>query len=155
MFFGNVSVASSNSSSVETVGYHWVWLTSAVKIYANQHQPGTTANSFTVKSPPKTTTVSHSRCLDDDEPPSFSIRRRQFIERCHEARGVRHRDVIPVTSSVKKTREELSRNAAQGAPLNRRLNVESGWSKVEEVRKKFEATAAAASFSRSFESPPR
>lgn len=56
---------------------------------------------------------------------------------------------------MKRTREELAKHAAQTAPLNRRLNIESGWSKVEEVRKKFEGVAANASYSRSFESPPR
>lgn len=98
-----------------------------------------------------------ARCLDDEEHTSapFSIRRQQFIERCHEARNTRHRDFIPEVS-VKKTRDELARHAAQAAALcQRRLNVESGWSKVEEVRKKFEGAAASASYSRSFESPPR
>ncbi|XP_059055886.1 uncharacterized protein LOC131849784 [Achroia grisella] len=99
-----------------------------------------------------------ARCLDEDDcrqtSATLSLRRQQFIERCHEARGVRHRDVIPEVS-VKKTREELAKHASQTLPLNRRLNVESGWSKVEEVRKKFEGAAASASFSRSFESPPR
>ncbi|RVE51802.1 hypothetical protein evm_003605 [Chilo suppressalis] len=97
-----------------------------------------------------------ARCLDDDNQhaATLSLRRRQFIERCHEARGVRHSDLIPEVS-VKRTREELAKHAAQTLPLNRRLNVESSWSKVEEVRKKFEGAAAAASFSRSFESPPR
>ncbi|CAH0717779.1 unnamed protein product, partial [Brenthis ino] len=97
-----------------------------------------------------------ARCLDDDDDPSaatLSVRRRQFIERCHEARTGRHRDLIPEVS-VKRTREELAKHAAQNAQLTRRLNVESGWSKVEEVRKKFEG-AATTSYSRSFESPPR
>ncbi|XP_075985186.1 uncharacterized protein LOC142982536 [Anticarsia gemmatalis] len=99
-----------------------------------------------------------ARCLDDDEDchqsATFSLRRQQFIERCHEARGLRPRDTIPEVS-VKRTREELAKHAAQTLPLNRRLNVEAGWSKVEEVRKKFEGAAASSSFSRSFESPPR
>ncbi|XP_049879886.1 uncharacterized protein LOC126376498 isoform X2 [Pectinophora gossypiella] len=99
-----------------------------------------------------------ARCLNDDEDPSpasFHLRRRQFIERCHEAR-TRPRDVnADVHSSVKRTRDELVKHAAATAAVNRRLNVESGWSKVEEVRKKFEDAAASASFSRSFESPPR
>ncbi|CAG9792983.1 unnamed protein product [Diatraea saccharalis] len=97
------------------------------------------------------------RCLDDDDnhhAATLTFRRRQLIERCHEARSVRHPDLIPEVS-VKRTREELAKYAAQTLPLNRRLNVESGWSKVEEVRKKFEGAAASASFSRSFESPPR
>ncbi|CAK1543577.1 unnamed protein product [Leptosia nina] len=96
-----------------------------------------------------------ARCLDDDEVDhsTLTLRRRQFIERCHDARTGRHRDFIPEVS-VKRTREELAKYAAQAAPA-RRLNVESGWSKVEEVRKKFEGAAAAASYSRSFESPPR
>ncbi|KAJ8710170.1 hypothetical protein PYW07_009536 [Mythimna separata] len=99
-----------------------------------------------------------ARCLDDDEDHhqsiNFSLRRQQFIERCHEARGLRPRDTIPEVS-VKRTREELAKHAAQATPLNRRLNVEAGWSKVEEVRKKFEGAANCPSFSRSFESPPR
>ncbi|XP_031767919.1 serine/arginine repetitive matrix protein 1 isoform X2 [Galleria mellonella] len=99
-----------------------------------------------------------ARCLDEEDcrqtSATLSLRRQQFIERCHEARGVRHRDIIPEVS-VKKTREELAKHASQTLPLNRRLNVESGWSKVEEVRKKFEGVATATSFSRSFESPPR
>ncbi|KAL0861479.1 hypothetical protein ABMA27_009010 [Loxostege sticticalis] len=101
-----------------------------------------------------------ARCFDDEDSrqasATLSLRRRQFIERCHEARNTRHGDLIPEVS-VKKTREELTKHAAQTLPLNRRLNVESGWSKVEEVRKKFEGAAAASSssFSRSFESPPR
>ncbi|XP_026728313.1 uncharacterized protein LOC113494252 [Trichoplusia ni] len=99
-----------------------------------------------------------ARCLDDDEDchqsANFSLRRQQFIERCHEARGLRPRDCIPEVS-VKRTREELAKHASQATPLNRRLNVEAGWSKVEEVRKKFEGAANSASFSRSFESPPR
>ncbi|XP_038218640.1 uncharacterized protein LOC119837188 [Zerene cesonia] len=96
-----------------------------------------------------------ARCLDDDEGQSatLSLRRRQFIERCHDARPGRHRDPLPEVS-VKRTREELAKYAAQRAPA-RRLNVESGWSKVEEVRKKFEGAAANSSYSRSFESPPR
>ncbi|XP_072948316.1 uncharacterized protein [Epargyreus clarus] len=99
-----------------------------------------------------------ARCLDDDDghqsSATLSLRRRQFIERCHETRTGRYRDVLPEVS-VKRTREELAKHAAQNAQLTRRLNVESGWSKVEEVRKKFEGAAAAASYSRSFESPPR
>ncbi|KAJ0171442.1 hypothetical protein K1T71_012992 [Dendrolimus kikuchii] len=96
-----------------------------------------------------------ARCLDDDEDhQTFSLRRRQFIERCHEARNSRNRDVIPEVS-VKRTREELAKHAAQTTPLNRRLNIESGWSKVEEVRKKFEGAASNPNYSRSFESPPR
>nr|XP_049701569.1 serine/arginine repetitive matrix protein 1 isoform X1 [Helicoverpa armigera]XP_049701570.1 serine/arginine repetitive matrix protein 1 isoform X1 [Helicoverpa armigera] len=99
-----------------------------------------------------------ARCLDDDEDchqsVNFSLRRQQFIERCHEARGLRPRDQIPEVS-VKRTREELAKHASQATPLNRRLNVEAGWSKVEEVRKKFEGAANCPSFSRSFESPPR
>ncbi|KAF9794773.1 hypothetical protein SFRURICE_017463, partial [Spodoptera frugiperda] len=96
-------------------------------------------------------------CLDDEEDcqqVNFSLRRQQFIERCHEARGQRPRDSIPEVS-VKRTREELAKHASQATPLNRRLNVEAGWSKVEEVRKKFEGAANCPSFSRSFESPPR
>lgn len=95
------------------------------------------------------------RCLDEDEYElsSLTIRRRQLIERCHDTRTGRNRDLIPEVS-VKKTREELAKHAAQNAQLARRLNVESGWSKVEEVRKKFEG-AATTSYSRSFESPPR
>ncbi|XP_060807268.1 serine/arginine repetitive matrix protein 1 [Amyelois transitella] len=97
-----------------------------------------------------------ARCLDDDDShaATLSLRRQQFIERCHESRGVRYRDSIPEVS-VKRTREELTKHASQTLPLNRRLAVESGWSKVEEVRKKFEGGADATSFSRSFESPPR
>ncbi|XP_022818398.1 serine/arginine repetitive matrix protein 1 isoform X1 [Spodoptera litura] len=98
-----------------------------------------------------------ARCLDDEEDcqqVNFSLRRQQFIERCHEARGQRPRDSIPEVS-VKRTREELAKHASQATPLNRRLNVEAGWSKVEEVRKKFEGAANCPSFSRSFESPPR
>lgn len=98
------------------------------------------------------------RCLEDDEnchqSATFSLRRQQFIERCHEARRARLRDTIPEVS-VKRTRDELSKHASQTVPLNRRLNVEAGWSKVEEVRKKFEGAAESVSFSRSFESPPR
>ncbi|CAG9570783.1 unnamed protein product [Danaus chrysippus] len=96
-----------------------------------------------------------ARCLDEDdyELSSLTIRRRQLIERCHDTRTGRNRDHIPEVS-VKKTREELAKHAAQSAQLARRLNVESGWSKVEEVRKKFEG-AATTSYSRSFESPPR
>ncbi|OWR52292.1 hypothetical protein KGM_202557 [Danaus plexippus plexippus] len=96
-----------------------------------------------------------ARCLDEDEYElsSLTIRRRQLIERCHDTRTGRNRDLIPEVS-VKKTREELAKHAAQNAQLARRLNVESGWSKVEEVRKKFEG-AATTSYSRSFESPPR
>ncbi|XP_053618185.1 uncharacterized protein LOC128679770 isoform X2 [Plodia interpunctella] len=97
-----------------------------------------------------------ARCLDDEEThaATLSLRRQQFIERCHESRAVRNWDSIPEVS-VKKTREELTKHASQTLPLTRRLNVESGWSKVEEVRKKFEGAASATSFSRSFESPPR
>ncbi|KAJ2941265.1 hypothetical protein O0L34_g3462 [Tuta absoluta] len=100
-----------------------------------------------------------ARCLDDDEdepPPSFHLRRRQFIERCHEPRA-RPREVPDISATVKRTRDELVKNVGtpQTGPVNRRLNIESGWSKVEEVRKKFEDAAASASFSRSFESPPR
>ncbi|CAB3249654.1 unnamed protein product [Arctia plantaginis] len=99
-----------------------------------------------------------ARCLEDDEDchqsATFSLRRQQFIERCHEARRARLRDTIPEVS-VKRTRDELAKHASQTVPLNRRLNVEAGWSKVEEVRKKFESAAESASFSRSFESPPR
>ncbi|XP_045512573.1 uncharacterized protein LOC123706954 isoform X1 [Pieris brassicae] len=96
-----------------------------------------------------------ARCLDDyeEQTATLSLRRRQFIERCHDVRSGRHGDFIPEVS-VKKTRDELAKYAARAAPA-RRLNVESGWSKVEEVRKKFEGAAAAASYSRSFESPPR
>ncbi|KPJ03802.1 hypothetical protein RR46_00357 [Papilio xuthus] len=95
-----------------------------------------------------------ARCLDEDDhnSASLSLRRRQFIERCQESRGGRHRDYIPEVS-VKRTREELTKHAA-AAPLTRRLNVDSSWSKVEEVRKKFEG-ATDTSYSRSFESPPR
>ncbi|KPJ00820.1 hypothetical protein RR46_07659 [Papilio xuthus] len=95
-----------------------------------------------------------ARCLDEDDhnSASLSLRRRQFIERCQESRGGRHRDYIPEVS-VKRTREELAKHAA-AAPLTRRLNVDSSWSKVEEVRKKFEG-ATDTSYSRSFESPPR
>ncbi|XP_047540173.1 uncharacterized protein LOC125073400 isoform X2 [Vanessa atalanta] len=97
-----------------------------------------------------------ARCFDNDNDHSatLSIRRRQFVERCHEARTGRSRDLIPEVS-VKRTREELAKHAAQTQQLTRRLNVESGWSKVEEVRKKFEGAATSASYSRSFESPPR
>ncbi|XP_050356319.1 uncharacterized protein LOC126777348 isoform X3 [Nymphalis io] len=97
-----------------------------------------------------------ARCFnnDDDHSATLSIRRRQFVERCHEARTGRGRDLIPEVS-VKRTREELAKHAAQTQQLTRRLNVESGWSKVEEVRKKFEGAATSASYSRSFESPPR
>ncbi|XP_046973486.1 uncharacterized protein LOC124540099 isoform X3 [Vanessa cardui] len=97
-----------------------------------------------------------ARCYDndDDHSATLSIRRRQFVERCHEARTGRSRDLIPEVS-VKRTREELAKHAAQTQQLTRRLNVESGWSKVEEVRKKFEGAATSASYSRSFESPPR
>ncbi|XP_045762564.1 serine/arginine repetitive matrix protein 1 isoform X1 [Maniola jurtina] len=96
-----------------------------------------------------------ARCFDDDEESAtLTARRRQFIERCHEARTGRHRDLIPEVS-VKRTREELAKHAAQSATLTRRLNVESGWSKVEEVRKKFEGVATSPAYSRSFESPPR
>ncbi|CAH2057131.1 unnamed protein product, partial [Iphiclides podalirius] len=97
-----------------------------------------------------------ARCFDEEShhnATTLSLRRRQFIERCQESRGPRHRDNIPEVS-VKRTREELARHASQAAPLTRRLNVESGWSKVEEVRKKFEG-ATDVSYSRSFESPPR
>ncbi|XP_068624905.1 uncharacterized protein [Battus philenor] len=97
-----------------------------------------------------------ARCLDEDDhhnAATLSLRRRQFIERCQENRGSRHRDHIPEVS-VKRTREELAKHASQATPLTRRLNVESGWSKVEEVRKKFEG-ATDTSYSRSFESPPR
>ncbi|XP_013149319.1 PREDICTED: uncharacterized protein LOC106111722 [Papilio polytes] len=94
-----------------------------------------------------------ARCLDEeDNSATLSLRRRQFIERCQESRGGRHRDYIPEVS-VKRTREELTKHAA-AAPLTRRLNVDSSWSKVEEVRKKFEG-ATDTSYSRSFESPPR
>ncbi|KPJ19701.1 hypothetical protein RR48_04673 [Papilio machaon] len=95
-----------------------------------------------------------ARCLDEDDhnSASLSLRRRQFIERCQESRGGRHRDHIPEVS-VKRTRDELTKHAA-AAPLTRRLNVDSSWSKVEEVRKKFEG-ATDTSYSRSFESPPR
>ncbi|XP_030024145.2 uncharacterized protein LOC115443020 isoform X2 [Manduca sexta] len=99
----------------------------------------------------------YSRCLDEeDNHTTLQLRRQQFIERCHESRGVR-RDAIPevIPVSVKRTREELAKHASQTVPLTRRLNVESGWSKVEEVRKKFEGAATSASYSRSFESPPR
>ncbi|CAG5055248.1 unnamed protein product [Parnassius apollo] len=98
-----------------------------------------------------------ARCLDEDErqhSATLSLRRRQFIERCQENRGPRHRDQIPEVS-VKRTREELAKHASQATLLTRRLNVESGWSKVEEVRKKFESSTDSTSFSRSFESPPR
>ncbi|CAH2097624.1 unnamed protein product [Euphydryas editha] len=97
-----------------------------------------------------------ARCFedDDDQSATLSVRRRQFIERCHEARTGRNRDLIPEVS-VKRTREELAKHAAQTQQLTRRLNVESGWSKVEEVRKKFEGAATSTSYSRSFESPPR
>ncbi|CAK1591071.1 unnamed protein product [Parnassius mnemosyne] len=98
-----------------------------------------------------------ARCLDEDErqhAATLSLRRRQFIERCQENRGPRHRDQIPEVS-VKRTREELAKHASQTTLLTRRLNVESGWSKVEEVRKKFEGATDSTSFSRSFESPPR
>ncbi|XP_039765198.1 uncharacterized protein LOC120637405 isoform X3 [Pararge aegeria] len=96
-----------------------------------------------------------ARCFDDDEESAtLSARRRQFIERCHQARTGRNRDLIPEVS-VKRTREELAKHAAQNATLTRRLNVESGWSKVEEVRKKFEDAATLTAYSRSFESPPR
>lgn len=66
-----------------------------------------------------------------------------------------YRDPIPAEVSVRKTREELTKNAVQAVPSNRRLTVESSWSKVEEVRKKFERASNPESFSRSFESPPR
>ncbi|XP_063629282.1 uncharacterized protein LOC134800707 isoform X1 [Cydia splendana] len=95
-----------------------------------------------------------ARCLDEEEErlasATLSLRRRQFVERCREPRP---RPAIPEVS-VKRTREELAKHAAQNS-VNRRLNVESGWSKVEEVRKKFERAAAEPSYSRSFESPPR
>lgn len=97
-----------------------------------------------------------ARCFDDEDfhhAATLSLRRRQFIERCHEVNS-RRPDLIPDVS-VRRTRDELAKHAAQTLPLTRRLNVESGWSKVEEVRKKFEDASAAASFSRSFESPPR
>ncbi|XP_050671579.1 uncharacterized protein LOC126969976 isoform X2 [Leptidea sinapis] len=95
------------------------------------------------------------RCLDDEDiSATLSLRRRQFIERCNENRPSRHRDLLAEVS-VKRTREELAKHACQTIPLTRRLNVESGWSKVEEVRKKFEGAVTASSYSRSFESPPR
>ncbi|VVC93443.1 unnamed protein product [Leptidea sinapis] len=72
--------------------------------------------------------------------------------RSHLAQPVR--DLLAEVS-VKRTREELAKHACQTIPLTRRLNVESGWSKVEEVRKKFEGAVTASSYSRSFESPPR
>ncbi|XP_063542777.1 uncharacterized protein LOC134751317 isoform X4 [Cydia strobilella] len=99
-----------------------------------------------------------ARCLDEEEErlasATLSLRRRQFVERCHEPRP---RPAIPEVSvkfELQRTREELAKHAAQNL-VNRRLNVESGWSKVEEVRKKFERAAAEPSYSRSFESPPR
>jgi hypothetical protein len=102
--------------------------------------------------------INFRRCFDVEDnhhtSATLSLRRRQFIERCHEARNARYHDLIPEVS-VKRTREELTKHAVQTLPLNRRLNVESGWSKVEEVRKKFEGAAASSSYSRSFESPPR
>ncbi|XP_073962469.1 uncharacterized protein [Choristoneura fumiferana] len=101
-----------------------------------------------------------ARCLDEEEErlaaATLSLRRRQLAERCHEPRL--RQNAIPELSvkfDIQRTREELSKHATQNAPLNRRLNVESSWSKVEEVRKKFEGAAASPSFSRSFESPPR
>lgn len=45
--------------------------------------------------------VFHSRCLDDEEThaATLSLRRQQFIERCHESRAVRNWDSIPEVRS--------------------------------------------------------
>ncbi|CAG9124795.1 unnamed protein product [Plutella xylostella] len=103
-----------------------------------------------------------ARCLDEDHyAVPLTLRRRQLFQRCDDARAQWHSNPAPapVQVSVKKTREELTKNASQGVSgaAARRLHIESGWSKVEEVRKKFEGASVAAttSFSRSFESPPR
>ncbi|KAL4708638.1 hypothetical protein ACJJTC_008164 [Scirpophaga incertulas] len=99
-----------------------------------------------------------ARCFNEDEnrksSATLSLRRRQFVEQSHESRNARRGDLVPDVS-VKRTREELAKHASQTLPLTRRLNVESGWSKVEEVRKKFEGASTVPSYSRSFESPPR
>ncbi|XP_048484294.1 serine/arginine repetitive matrix protein 1 [Plutella xylostella] len=104
-----------------------------------------------------------ARCLDEDHyAVPLTLRRRQLFQRCDDARAQWHSNPAPAPVqqvSVKKTREELTKNASQGVSgaAARRLHIESGWSKVEEVRKKFEGASVAAttSFSRSFESPPR
>ncbi|KAL4720366.1 hypothetical protein ACJJTC_014023 [Scirpophaga incertulas] len=85
-----------------------------------------------------------SLCFNEDEnrksSATLSLRRRQFVEQSHESRNARRGDLVPDVS-VKRTREELAKHASQTLPLTRRLNVESGWSKVEEVRKKFEGAS--------------